>query len=238
MSRINDFNLIICHYRTAGGENDGSLHHLSGLKYVEESLLHLKFRISPQAFFQVNTLGAEILFQAAIELAQCDNENTSLLDICCGTGTIGLCFAKYCSEVLGLEMVGDAIKDAKENARINNIDNCDFFVGKAEDIVKAVIHRATKRDIIAIVDPPRAGLHQQALLALRRTKKLNKLLYISCDPKAAIKNLVDFARPSSKLYVGEPLVPVKAIPVDMFPHTNHCELIILLERIVPTINSM
>ena len=71
---------------------------------------------------------------------------------------------------------------------------------------------------------------QKALVALRKAKKLNQLVYISCDPKAAMKNLVDLARGNSKLYSGEPLVPVKAVPVDMFPHTNHCELVIYLER--------
>lgn len=70
----------------------------------------------------------------------------------------------------------------------------------------------------------------KALVALRKAKKLNKLVYISCDPKAAVKNLVDLARPNSKQYFGEPLVPVKAVPVDMFPYTKHCELILYLER--------
>lgn len=69
------------------------------------------------------------------------------------------------------------------------------------------------------------------MIALRKAKKLNKLVYISCDPKAAIRNLIDLARPNSKQYFGEPLVPVKAIPVDMFPHTKHCELVLYLERL-------
>lgn len=74
-------------------------------------------------------------------------------------------------------------------------------------------------------------LDQKALLALRKAKKLNRLVYISCDPRAAMKNVVDLARPSSKQYLGEPFVPVKAIAVDMFPHTKHCELILCLERL-------
>ncbi|XP_057327064.1 tRNA (uracil-5-)-methyltransferase homolog A-like [Microplitis mediator] len=215
-------------------ERQGPIKHLSGSLHIEESLMGLKFRISPQAFFQINSQGAEILYQAAIDLAQCDKENTSLLDICCGTGTIGLCFSQHCSEVLGIEIVNDAINDAKENAKQNNINNCEFFVGKAESLIKPVLHRTSKETIIAVVDPPRAGLHHEALLALRKTDKVKKVLYVSCDPKAAMKNLVDLARPISKQYLGEPLVPVKAIPVDMFPMTNHCELIILLERLSAT----
>lgn len=78
---------------------------------------------------------------------------------------------------------------------------------------------------------------QKALLTLRKVKKLNRLVYISCDPRAAMRNLVDLARPSSKQYIGEPLVPVKAIAVDMFPHTRHCELIMCLERLSKAMKS-
>lgn len=215
--------------KTGKTDDNCALEHLSGAQFIEESLLGMTFRISPQAFFQVNTAGAEILYKAAIDLVE-PNEDTALLDICCGTGTIGLAFSKHCGEVLGLEMIPEAIKDARENALKNGVKNCEFFAGKAEDILSPVIHRSTKPSLVAVVDPPRAGLHQRALLALRKAKNLNRLVYISCDPKAAIKNLVDLARANSKHYSGEPLVPVKAVPVDMFPFTRHCELIIYLER--------
>ncbi|CAK9815335.1 tRNA (uracil-5-)-methyltransferase homolog A [Anthophora plagiata] len=216
--------------KKSADENGDNFHHVSGTKYIEETLLGMKFQVSPQAFFQVNTLGAQVLYKAAIDLAK-PTADTALLDICCGTGTIGLAFSKHCGEVFGLEVVENAIKDAKENVVANNISNCEFFVGKAEDILSPVIRRTTKPDIIAVVDPPRAGLHQRALLTLRKANKLRRLVYISCDPKAAAKNLVDFARPPSKQYVGEPLVPVKAVAVDMFPHTKHCELVLCLERL-------
>ncbi|XP_043252135.1 tRNA (uracil-5-)-methyltransferase homolog A [Colletes gigas] len=216
--------------KSIDGESGDNLYHISGTKYIEETLLGMKFQVSPQAFFQVNTLGAEVLYKAAIDLAK-PTEDTALLDICCGTGTIGLVFSKHCGEVFGLEIVEDAIKDARENVIANNVTNCEFFVGKAEDILSPVIRRTTKPDIIAVVDPPRAGLHQRALLTLRKANKLSRLVYVSCDPGAAARNLVDLARPTSKQYVGEPLVPVKAIGVDMFPHTKHCELVLCLERL-------
>ncbi|XP_014468217.1 PREDICTED: tRNA (uracil-5-)-methyltransferase homolog A-like isoform X1 [Dinoponera quadriceps] len=219
-----------------GGESSDTLYHISGTEYIEETLLGMKFRVSPQAFFQVNTLGAEVLYKAAIDLAG-PTADTALLDVCCGTGTIGLCFSKHCGEVLGIEVIADAIKDAKENAIKNGVTNCEFFVGRAEDILSPVIQRATRSNITAVVDPPRAGLHQKALLTLRKAKKLSRLVYISCDPRAATRNLVDLARPSSKQYLGEPLVPVKAIAVDMFPHTKHCELILCLERLSQAMKS-
>lgn len=149
----------------------------------------MKFRVSPQAFFQVNTLGAEVLYKTAIELAELTTD-TALLDVCCGTGTIGLCFSKvilnrcllversnvsytvyivlvvivqHCDEVMGIEIIADAIKDARENAVKNGVTNCEFFVGKAEDILWPVIRRTTKSNIIAIVDPPRAGLRESLI---------------------------------------------------------------------------
>ncbi|XP_032682575.1 tRNA (uracil-5-)-methyltransferase homolog A-like [Odontomachus brunneus] len=219
-----------------GGESSDTLYHVSGTEYIEETLLGMKFRVSPQAFFQVNTLGAEVLYKAAIDLAE-PTMDTTVLDVCCGTGTIGLCFSKYCGEVMGIEMIPDAVKDAKANAIKNHVKNCEFFTGKAENILLAMIQRAMKSNIIAIVDPPRAGLHQKALLTLRKAKKLSRLVYISCDPRAAMKNLVDLARPTSRQYLGEPLVPVKAIAVDMFPHTKHCELILCLERLSQAMKS-
>uniref|UniRef100_A0A1Y1LUL4 tRNA (uracil(54)-C(5))-methyltransferase n=3 Tax=Photinus pyralis TaxID=7054 RepID=A0A1Y1LUL4_PHOPY len=203
--------------------------HLYGDTHINESILDLKFRISPEAFFQINTSAAEILYKSAIELAE-PNENTTVVDICCGTGTIGLCFAKHCNQVLGIELVAQAVADAKENAKSNGIDNCEFFCGKAEDLLNSVLYRVKNEDIIAVVDPPRAGLHHKAILQLRKATKIKKLVYISCNANAAMKNFVDLGRRPSKTIDGDPFVPVKAVAVDLFPHTKHCELVILFER--------
>ncbi|XP_044728957.1 tRNA (uracil-5-)-methyltransferase homolog A [Chrysoperla carnea] len=211
------------------GEPIPTPEHLYGTTYIQEKLLDLTFRISPDAFFQVNTDAAEVLYSSAIEIAKPTNE-TSIVDICCGTGTIGLCFSKHCGQVLGLEIVADAVVDAKANADINNIKNAEFYQGKAEEILLSVIRKAQFDDVIAVVDPPRAGLHQKAVIQLRQTTKLKKLLYISCDSNAALKNFVDMGRPPSKTLHNEPFVPIKAVTVDLFPHTKHCELLIYFER--------
>ncbi|PSN32844.1 tRNA (uracil-5-)-methyltransferase A [Blattella germanica] len=197
---------------------------------LEETLLGLKFRVSPEAFFQVNTAATEILYNSVAELSR-PTQDTAMIDICCGTGSIGLCLAKQCGQVLGLELLSQAVDDAKSNAANNNVTNCDFFVGKAEDILGSVKNRATKEDLLAVVDPPRAGLHQKAIVQLRRAGNLKKLVFLSCDPNAALKNFVDLARPTSKNYRGDPLVPVRAVPVDMFPYTAHCELVLYFERL-------
>ncbi|XP_069702776.1 tRNA (uracil-5-)-methyltransferase homolog A-like [Periplaneta americana] len=212
------------------GQNLPPLEYLLGETHIHEKLCGLTLRVSPEAFFQINTLGAEVLYSAVAELSQ-PSESTTLIDICCGTGSIGLSLAGKCGQVLGLELLAQAVDDAKANAANNGITNCDFFVGKAEDILSSVMNRAVKDDILAVVDPPRAGLHQRAVVQLRRTEKLNKLVFLSCDPKAAVKNFVDLGRPTSKTYHGAPLVPVRAVPVDMFPHTSHCELVVYFERL-------
>ncbi|XP_050294370.1 tRNA (uracil-5-)-methyltransferase homolog A [Anthonomus grandis grandis] len=202
---------------------------LWGETHIYETILGLKFRVSPQAFFQVNTKAAEILYQSAIDLVE-PTENSSMLDVCCGTGTIGLCFSKHCSQVLGLEIVPQAIVDAKENALMNKVENSEFFVGKAEEILGSVCYKTKNEDVFAVVDPPRAGLHQKAIHQVRKIKKINRLLYISCNPKLAMKNFIDLGRPESKYLTGQFFVPVKAVAVDLFPHTHHCELMILFKR--------
>ncbi|RZC38967.1 tRNA (uracil-5-)-methyltransferase -like A, partial [Asbolus verrucosus] len=210
------------------GEDAAAAEHLWGDTHICESLLDLKFKISPEAFFQINTKGAEVLYKSIIELGA-PAENSTVLDVCCGTGTIGLCFAKKCSKVLGIEIVPQAIVDAKENAKLNEIENSEFFVGKAEEILGSVCYRAIN-DVLAVADPPRAGLQQKAVVQIRKINKISQLVYVSCNPAAALKNFVDIGRPASKTLHNEPLVPVKAVAVDMFPHTRHCELIISFKR--------
>ncbi|XP_058118250.1 tRNA (uracil-5-)-methyltransferase homolog A [Anopheles ziemanni] len=216
------------------GQFTNPIEHLYGETHIEDTILGLKFRISPQAFFQINTPAAEVLYQCAIDLASPD-KNTSILDICCGTGTIGLCFAKHCKQVLGVDIVAQAIEDAKHNAERNEIENCKFFDGNADDLIMSLIRYANivpaqHESLLAILDPPRAGLHVRSITQLRNARGLNKLVYVSCSPQSAIKNWVDLMRPCSKQLRGEPFIAKRAIAVDLFPHTPHTELVILFER--------
>lgn len=204
---------------------------LLGNKYIEEKLCGLRFKISPESFFQINTLCAEVLMESVRELSNVDSDKV-LLDVCCGTGTIGLCLAKDSARVLGIEIVQQAVKAAQENAEKNNITNCEFFCGKADEIFTSVINRIPEeQEAVAILDPPRAGLHQKAILMLRRAKNLKKLVFLSCDSKAALKNFIELGRAQSKTLAGDPFLPVSAVVVDMFPHTNHYELVLYFERI-------
>uniref|UniRef100_A0A9I3FH28 tRNA (uracil(54)-C(5))-methyltransferase n=1 Tax=Anopheles epiroticus TaxID=199890 RepID=A0A9I3FH28_9DIPT len=216
------------------GQYTNPIEHLYGEPHIEDKILGLTFRISPAAFFQINTPAAEVLYQCAIDVAA-PTKNTSILDICCGTGTIGLCFARHCKQVLGVDIVEQAIADAKHNAEKNGIENCKFFAGNSDDLIMSLIRHANilpdqQESLIAIVDPPRAGLHIRSITQLRNARGLDKLVYVSCSPQSAIKNWVDLMRPCSKQLRGEPFVAKKAIAVDLFPHTPHTELVILFER--------
>ncbi|XP_067395946.1 tRNA (uracil-5-)-methyltransferase homolog A [Emydura macquarii macquarii] len=216
--------------RKSPNREDLPLQHLAGDKYIYEELLGLKFRISPHAFFQVNTQAAEVLYTAIRDWAQL-NQDSTVLDICCGTGTIGISLAKKVKKVIGIELCQEAVEDAKVNVQINELNNVEFHCGKAEDIVPSLIHLLASHNLITIVDPPRAGLHSKVILAIRRAEHLKKLIYVSCNPRAAMNNFVDLCRAPSNRVKGTPFRPVKAMAVDLFPQTMHCELLIFFERV-------
>jgi tRNA (uracil-5-)-methyltransferase len=125
-----------------------------------ENLLDLKFRISPLAFFQANTKAAEKLYSKIGDICDID-ENTIVLDICCGTGTIGLTLAKRCRLIVGVEIIAEAIEDAKRNSDLNGIKNVEYHCGKAEDVLPDILKRFYNDKVVAIVDPPRAGLRKK-----------------------------------------------------------------------------
>ncbi|CAL4073565.1 unnamed protein product, partial [Meganyctiphanes norvegica] len=203
---------------------------LYGEEYITETILGRKFRVSPDAFVQVNTAAGEVLYETVGKLADLD-KNSNMLDICCGTGTIGICLADHCHHVYGIEMVKKAVEDAKVNAEENGLTNITVFEGKAEDIMLTVLNQCGEdKNSVGIVDPPRAGLHKNVVTALRKYEKMKRIVYVSCDPNNARGNFVSLGRPESRTYNGECFIPVKAVPVDLFPHTQHFELIILFER--------
>ncbi|KAF2977377.1 hypothetical protein EK904_006284, partial [Melospiza melodia maxima] len=179
---------------------------------------------------QVNTQAAEVLYTAIGEWAQLSQEST-VLDICCGTGTIGISLAKRVKKVIGIELCQEAVQDAKANAQINELSNIEFYCGKAEDIVPSLMNVLAPQNLITIVDPPRAGLHSKVILALRRAEHLKKLIYVSCNPRAAMNNFVDLCRAPSNRVKGASFRPVRAMAVDLFPQTRHCELLIFFERV-------
>ncbi|KAH0630999.1 hypothetical protein JD844_004460 [Phrynosoma platyrhinos] len=216
---------------------------LYGEPHIFEELQGLKFRISPDAFFQVNTAGAEVLYQTIGKLSSVCKD-TILLDICCGTGAIGLSLAEQVGRVVGIEVVDQAVEDARWNAAFNGISNCEFQCGKAEVVLPQFLTSWTDcHPLTAVVNPSRAGLRYfltsflssdyRVVRALRNCEAIRTLVYVSCKPEGeAMRNFLEFCCPQAaeKKLVGEPFMPLFAVPVDLFPHTTHCELVLLFAR--------
>lgn len=191
---------------------------LYGEGYITDKLGEYTFKISPMSFYQINPSQAEALYNTAIQEANLNKEDT-LFDLYCGIGTIGIFASKYVNKVFGIEIVPQAIEDAKENARINNIQNTEFIVG---DVEKAFDELLNKRQIIPtaiIVDPPRKGLDETTIQNILKVKP-KKLVYISCNPATGIRDL-------SKM--EETYNITKIQPVDMFCFTKHIEIVSVLE---------
>ncbi|XP_073216920.1 tRNA (uracil-5-)-methyltransferase homolog B isoform X1 [Lepidochelys kempii] len=217
-----------------GSSQQQSLYQLLyGERYIFEEVLGLKFHISPDAFFQINTAGAEVLYQIVGKLSRAD-KNTVLLDVCCGTGAIGLCLACQAHKVVGVEVVEQAVEDAKWNATFNGVSNCGYHSGKAETVLlQFLMSREDDRLLVAVVNPFRAGLHYRVVQAIQNCEAIRTLIYVSCKPeREAMRNFLEFCCPpdSGKKLVREPSAPLLAVPVDMFPQTMHCELVILFTR--------
>jgi tRNA (uracil-5-)-methyltransferase len=219
-------------------QKDDRLFHVFGEKTLMETMTikekEFRFSISPMAFFQINTKAAEVCYETIADLFEgnLSMENTLLLDICCGTGTIGISLASSVKKVIGIELSKEAVEDARVNARINGVTNIDFVCGRAEETLHKILNQNHSfSDIIAVIDPPRAGLNASVMKAIRSVTKVSKLVYVSCDAKFAKQNLIDLSRPVSKVYRGDPFVFKRVESIDMFPHTNRCELLFLFERL-------
>ena len=184
----------------------GSLENLYGSDSVMETLNDLQFLISPRAYFCINTKGAETLVNTIAMLTNL-HKNLTLLDICCGTGVMGLSLAKRAGNVIGVDVAPDAIDDARRNAKINRIENAYFVSGPAEDLIPKMIGQTVHEEIVALIDPPRAGIAMKAIRQLRASR-VKKIVYVSSDPKSSLKNFIDLARPSSTTFFGDPFMPV------------------------------
>ncbi len=192
---------------------------LWGADTISDTLMGLRFSISPHSFFQVNPLQTEVLYQKALDLAEID-ENTKVLDIYCGIGTISLCAAKQAKQVVGVEIVDKAIEDAKENADRNGIQNAEFYCGAAEDVVPRLIEKKFRPDVV-IIDPPRKGSDEKTLSAILEAKP-KRIVYVSCNPATLARDARFLADGGYELKT--------ATPVDMFPNTEHVECCLLLCR--------
>lgn len=190
-----------------------------GDDYITDILCGLKFKISPQSFYQVNRKGAELLYSKAAEYADLKGDEV-LLDLYCGTGTIGLSMAHKAKKLVGVEIVPKAIEDAKENAKSNDIENARFICGDAAKAAETLKSEGLTPDVI-IIDPPRKGCDKSLIETISQMNP-KRVVYVSCDPATLARDLAVFAELGFKAH--------EATPVDMFPRTSHVECVTWLEK--------
>lgn len=200
-------------YRTIGGRD-----------YIEDILCDVRFRISAGSFYQVNRDGAELLYGIAADFAE--PEGKSVIDLYCGTGTIGLSMAKRAKRVVGVEIVEEAVECANMNAKTNGIENAEFYCGDASDaegLLESVERKSGKKidaDVV-IMDPPRKGSTPELIGYLAR-RGVTRVVYVSCDPDTLARDCAEFLKYGYEMS--------EIIPVNMFPRTGHVESVVCLER--------
>lgn len=192
-----------------------------GNDYITDKIGDLKFKISPLSFFQVNPQQTYKLYSKALEFADLKGDET-VIDAYCGIGTISLFLAQSAKEVYGIEIVPQAIENAIENAKLNNIENAEFYTGKSEDIVPELYNTKGIHPNVMVVDPPRKGC-DESLLNLMLDMKPEKIVYVSCDSATLARDLKILCS------TGEYTIQ-KVQPVDMFPHSYHVETVCLLSK--------
>lgn len=190
-----------------------------GEPHITDILCNIRVRLSPLSFYQVNRASAELLYNKAAEYAA--PENKTVLDLYCGAGTIGLSLADRAKRVIGVEVVPQAIEDARFNARLNGIKNAEFICADAKDAAAELESNGLKPDTV-IVDPPRKGLTPKLVETIALGFKPERVVYVSCDPATLARDIAVFRENGYAL--------LEYTPVDMFPRTAHVETIVLLQK--------
>ena len=188
-----------------------------GKSYITDVLCNLEFKLSPQSFYQVNHNQAEKLYAIAKDYAQLKNSDV-IIDLYCGTGTIGLSMAKDCRALIGVEVVSEAIEDAKKNAEQNGITNARFICGDAAKAAAQLESEGVRPDVV-ILDPPRKGCDSELIRTVSEMSP-DRVVYVSCDPATLARDL--------KLFSELGYETTEVTPVDMFPRTAHVESVALL----------
>lgn len=189
-----------------------------GKDHIVETLEDFSFIISPKSFFQTNTYQAETLYGITRDFAGLTGSET-LYDLYCGTGSIGIFCSEKAKSIIGIEVVEEAIEDAKKNAELNNLNNCTFYAGDVADICTDDFFEEHGKPDVIITDPPRAGMHPKLVEQLLKMKA-PRVVYVSCNPATQARDLQ---------LLTEVYNIRKIQPVDMFPHTHHIENVVLLE---------
>lgn len=194
----------------------------AGQDHIFEEMEGLRFKVSPKSFYQTNTDQAYELYKVAREFAFGSTEETPIVyDLYTGTGTIANFVARRAKKVIGIEYVPEAIADAKVNAQINGLTNTEFFAGDMKDILTSEFIAAHGKPDIIITDPPRAGMHEDVINVILQAAP-KRIVYVSCNPATQARDLA---------LLAETYTITAVQPLDMFPHTQHVENVVRLERI-------
>ena len=194
---------------------------LWGEAYISDYIGKIKYRISPLSFFQVNPIQTERLYEIVLRYADLKPGET-VWDLYCGIGTISLFLAQKADKVCGVEIIPQAIEDARENARLNHIDNASFFVGRAEEVLPEQYEKNGIRADVIVVDPPRKGCDEKLLKCMVQMAP-KRIVYVSCDPATLARDLKILQENGYKVQ--------KVRCTDMFPHGVHCESVVRLARV-------
>lgn len=208
---------------TINTKKNDSLHDLepvtfSGNGYVIEKLENFRFKIGPKSFFQTNTKQAEQLYRVTRDFAELTGKET-VYDLYCGTGSIGIFVSEKAARIIGVELIGEAIADARENAALNGLENTAFFTGDVIDICDDLFFETHGRPDVIITDPPRAGMHEKLVRKIL-DMAAPTVVYVSCNPATQARDL---------RLLDEKYTVTRVQPVDMFPHTHHIENVVQLK---------
>ena len=193
---------------------------LYGEGYIEDVLCGLKFRISPNSFYQVNSAQTQVLYKKAIQAAALTGKET-VIDAYCGIGTIGMAMASKAGKVLGIELNKDAVKDAKANAKRNRIENIRFAAADATEYMTQMSEKHEKVDVV-VMDPPRSGSTEEFIQAVGKLSP-HRVIYVSCNPETLGRDLGWFKKQGYQA--------LEAWPVDMFGWTEHVETVVLMSKV-------
>ncbi len=212
---VENYNDIITN--TIYGEKDKTV---LGRDYIYDSVGDVKYKVHYKSFYQVNPYTTKLLYDKVLSYCKGKKEKV-VFDLYCGSGTIGLYLAKYVKEVVGIEVVPEAIEGAKENARLNNMENTEFFCGKSEDVMPRLLREGKKPDIV-VLDPPRKGCEASLLDAVIKAKP-ESIIYVSCDSATMARDLKILCKDSYKIE--------EVTVFDQFPQTCHTESCAKLSRV-------
>ncbi len=194
-----------------------------GKPYIEDRIGEVRYRISPKSFYQVNPAQTKVLYDLAKECAGLTGKEV-LIDLYCGIGTIGLYLADSARLVRGVEVIPEAVGDARANAELNHIENAEFMVGDAGDLFRECLkdQQGTSDDLVVVVDPPRKGCSGELLDDILKASP-DRIVYVSCDPATLARDL--------KILCEKDYTLERVIPVDQFCHSVHCEAVVSMSRV-------